>query len=253
MQIGGVGSGHDSSSHHVTNCLHDHGKKMEADGAMKSRSFTGGSGAGSAQVRQTAQSFSLSAWLADPIGKAKKMFGKIWRGEHDSGDGTSGKVTSGSERMMAELAEDLLKEDAVSGSTAHGDMPGQSAQPQQQVPSNVLHNPQIAAAATAVKPQDMLQGNPYFAAVENSSAQRQTIWQKMKVQFEAVTSFLAKRFAFSGKNSFQAKQEQPKEDLRKRSRYRGDKLDVECVLTDDSYLLDSYDRKGEYSQLSTKQ
>lgn len=220
---------------------------------MKSQSFGGGFATGTAQAGGTAQSFSLSAWLADPLGSAKKLVGVVWRGGHDSGDGTSGKETSGSEKVMAEIAADLtrdtLEKNSLSGSTVHGETQGQSAQ---QASPHVLHNPQIAAAATAVKPLDMLQGNPYFA-VEDSSTQRQTIWQKMKVQFEAVAGYLTKRFAFSGKNSFQAKQEQPKEDLRKRSRYRGDKLDVECVLTDDSYLLDSYDRKGEYSQLSTRQ
>ena len=257
MQIGGVGSGHDGSSHRVTNCIHEHGNnKLDSAGGMKSLSFGGGSMTSVAQTGGTAQSFSLSAWLADPLGSAKKLVGKIWRGEQNSGDGTSGKDTSGSEKVMAELAEDiakdLLEETSLSGNGVRGETQGQAALLQQQASPHVLHNPQIAAAATAVKPQDMLQGNPYFAAVEDST-QRQNVWQKMKVQFEAVTGFLAKRFAFSGKNSFQAKQEQPKEDLRKRSRYRGDKLDVECVLTDDSYLLDSYDRKGEYSQLSTRQ
>ena len=39
--------------------------------------------------------------------------------------------------------------------------------------------------------------------------------------------------------------------MRRRSKYRQDELEIDCVLTDESYLLDSYDRKGEYSQLTT--
>ncbi len=74
----------------------------------------------------------------------------------------------------------------------------------------------------------------------------------MRARFAPVADFLAKRFPFAGKNPFQAKHGRPKEDLRKRSHYRGDDLDIDCVLTDDSYLLDSYDRKGSYSQLSTR-
>lgn len=253
MQVGGIGSGHSSSAHHVTNCIHEHSSAMKNEGAMGTRSFAGGANALSGQISQSGEGFSLSAWLADPIGKAKKLFGKIWNGGNGSGHGTVGvsdkSLTEGGQTVVG-IAEDL-------GSALHGGpvQTGAGQQPavaQPSFQSPALHNPQIAAAATAVKPQDVMQGNPYFAAMESADVQRQTIWQKMKVQFEAATGFLAKKFSFSGKNSFQAKQEQPQEDLRKRSRYKGDNLDVECVLTDDSYLLDSYDRKGEYSRLSAK-
>lgn len=252
MQIGGVGSGHSSSAHHVTNCIHEHKSTMKDAGPMGGRSFGGGSNAVSGQASQVGQSFSLSAWLADPIGKVKKMFGRVWNGRNDSGDGSSAKTLSGNERVMAELAEDLLESSSASGSALHGGTTGQPGHQQPQTTPDTIHNPQIAAAATAVKSPDMMQGNPYFSTVENASTQRQTLWQKMKVRLESAAGFLTKKFSFSSRNSFQAKQEQSKEDLRKRSRYRGDNLDVECVLTDDSYLLDSYDRRGEYSQLSTK-
>ncbi|MCM1327701.1 MAG: hypothetical protein NC094_12880 [Bacteroidales bacterium] len=257
MQVGGIGSGHSSVSHHVTNCIHEHSSTMKDAGAMGARSNMGGVGTLLGQTGQSGEGFSLSAWLADPIGKAKKLFGKVWNGgDGNAAEGISGKSLTENGQVMAEIAEDLLQDASSLGSTLHGGAQpgaGQPAMAQQSFPVNTIHNPQIAAAATALKPQDVMQGNPYFATVENADGQRQTIWRKMKVQFEAVAGFLTKRFAFSGKNSFQAKQEQPKEDLRKRSRYRSDNLDVECVLTDDSYLLDSYDRKGEYSRLSTKQ
>ncbi len=80
----------------------------------------------------------------------------------------------------------------------------------------------------------------------------------MKVRFKDITGQLAGHLPkkFSGflqtRNSFQARQQKPKQDLRKHSKYREDKVEIDCVLTDDSYLLDSYDRKGEYSKLSTK-
>ena len=79
----------------------------------------------------------------------------------------------------------------------------------------------------------------------------------MRVKFKELTGHLAGHLPgnFSGtqtKGSFQAKQEHSKEDLRKHSKYRKDELEIDCILMDDSYLLDSYDRKGEYSKLSTK-
>lgn len=258
MQVGGIGSGH-GGEHHVTNCIYAHSSTMKDGGAMGARNLAGGINAVPRQTVQAGEGFSLAAWLADPIGKAKKLFGRVWNGGGGSShgaEGVSGKAPTEGEQTMAKAALDLMENTSSLGSALHGNSgqpdQGQPGAAQTNVSAHVIHNPQIAAAATAVKPQDVMQGNPYFATMESADAQRQTLWQKMKVQFEAATGFLAKKFSFSSKNSFQAKQEQPKEDLRKRSRYKGDNLDVECVLTDDSYLLDSYDRKGEYSKISTK-
>ena len=86
-----------------------------------------------------------------------------------------------------------------------------------------------------------VQQNAYFAAV---SPQPQSM-------DHLPGRFLA-RFGFQKKGSFQSGKESAKEDLRRRSRYREDTLEIECVLTDESYLLDSYDRNGEYTQLTTR-
>jgi hypothetical protein len=58
-------------------------------------------------------------------------------------------------------------------------------------------------------------------------------------------------FGFQTRSSFQSGS-RPKGDLRRKSRYRKDEVEIDCILTDDSYLMDSYDRKGEYSKLTTK-
>ena len=60
------------------------------------------------------------------------------------------------------------------------------------------------------------------------------------------------RFLGSHSGDFlQTKQQHTKEDLRKRSQYKEDDQEIECILTDESYLTDSYNRKGEYSHLTT--
>lgn len=46
MQVGGVGSGHDTYSHHVTSCLHEHGANTDT-GSMGAKS-------GAAQTAQMA-------------------------------------------------------------------------------------------------------------------------------------------------------------------------------------------------------
>ena len=108
---------------------------------------------------------------------------------------------------------------------------------------------QEAMAGATVRQQN-LYDNPYFSAVEDAGKEKQSIWDKMRVRFQSVAGQLTKQF--SGRNAFQTKQQKPKEDLRRHSRYREDDLEIDCILTDDSYLLDSYDRKGKYSKLSAK-
>ena len=62
MQIGGVGSGHDTYSHQVTGCIHEHGENKDVGGA--------GTKLGSVQTIQTAEevlqensSVNLMSWV----------------------------------------------------------------------------------------------------------------------------------------------------------------------------------------------
>lgn len=261
MQVGGVGSNLNEHTHHVTNFSHFHATEdKQPMGSMPSQPLSGGSAgtpAGTSTIQQIR--FSLAEWIADPLKNIRKFAGRIWYGGDQSGsavNGTGDRALSGEEQILASIAEDM-DADAMGGSSLNGSANHQAeqqvAQMQAQTLSHTtqLHTPQIVAAATAIQQQN-IHNNPYFSALEDTGRQPQHIWQKMKVRFHSVTGFLTKRFSFSGQNSFQAKQGKPREDLRKRSRYHGEDLEVDCVLTDDSYLLDSYDRSGNYSQLSTK-
>jgi hypothetical protein len=98
--------------------------------------------------------------------------------------------------------------------------------------------------------QQSAENNPYFAAIKDTGKEKQSIWEKVRVKFHSIAGQLMGRF--SNRNSLQTKQEKPKDDLRKHSTYRQDDVEIDCILTDDSYLMDSYDRKGEYSKLSVK-
>ncbi len=255
MRIGGVENHINEHTHHVTSMAHDHvPREKEPLGGLPQRESNGGFGASSETQRSR---FSLSEWIADPLKSLRKFALRIWNGG-DSGSGVSAgtgeRQLTGEEQPLAGALEEVDADAAGGGMSGAADdrgNPQASVQANVQTPSAVLHNPQIAAAATGV-PQQNIYNNPYFAAIEDTGRQSQHIWQKMKVRFHSVAGFLTRRFSFSGRNSFQAKQEKPKEDLRRRSRYRSENLDVECVLTDDSYLLDSYDRSGNYRQLSTR-
>ena len=218
MQINGIGSSH-SDMHHVTNCIHSTQKHL--DGKV------GGASAGAANSNmtqtisvtsdQTGESFSLSSWLQNALSGARRLFGRIWGSSSDT----------------------LTGETVANQNSA-----------QTQNSAHTLHASQIEAASAVVQPSQNYNNNPYFTTVADTVPTKQNVWQKLKVQFHNITGFLTKRFSFGNSSSFHTGQERPKEDLRRHSRYREDDMEIDCVLTDDSYLMDSYNKKGEYSKLS---
>ncbi len=252
MQLGGIGGdrGHTSDVHHVTECMHEH--------AHFKRDMGSAGGAASRAAVQTPQTegrqegqLSVSAWAERLLGKGKSLLKGIWGANEAAALGEAGDK-SGESQVLAQIREEGTAEGI--GASVAGYSGGQPDARQ----NMAVHTPQVAAAATAVPSPQAVQDNPYFAAVENIGGRQETLWRKVKVRFKDIAGQLAGHLPrkFTGflqtKNSFQAQQEKPKQDLRKRSKYRRDEVEIDCVLTDDSYLLDSYDRKGEYSKLSTK-
>lgn len=243
MQIGGLGSGHSASDHHVTNCIHDHHELRDKIGsaAMKA-SASGDASAANVNVQMEGQ-FSLSAWMKNMLGNGRGFLLNFWEGG-EAVSGTKGNQTTGTGAVGNQVAVT-----GVEGSQTV------TLQGTAQVDAHMA-----AAASVTVQPPIRHQGirnSHYFSTVEDTGNQKQTLWQKMKVRFHNVSGRLSGRlpqkfFSFQAKNSFQAKQEKPKEDLRRHSRYREDTVEIDCILTDDSYLMDSYDRKGEYTTLTTK-
>ncbi len=253
MQIGGVGSNYNGHTHHVTSFSHPHAAAEQHPLGKLPGSANAAGASGAETVRE--EKFSLTEWLADPFRSIRRVVGRIWNGKDQSGvpeSGPDGRGIPGGEAAASGMSGELLWEETGSGSSPAGHPADpQTAQAQSLSASGQPHTPQIAAAATSIRQQDIYD-NPYFSAVRDTDASSRRIWQRWKVKFHSVTDFLARRFSFSGSHSFQAKKERPREDLRRRSRYRGTDLEVDCVLTDDSYLLDSYDRQGNYSRLSTR-
>lgn len=237
MQLNGIGNGHGTDAHRVTNCMHNH-SHIDKVGSMQAAASDSGVSSMMAAESQSDAQFSLAAWLDRTLNGGRRLWGSIWG--NGEGMGTAGPAEradngSGAERVSAALpfAED--SREARQG----------------------LHTPQIAAAATGVlQPQD-LHNNPYFSAVDRSEDRQGSLLRRVRVKLKNMTGQFAGQLpgrflsAQTG-DSFQARRDRPKEDLRKHSKFRRDELEIDCVLTDDSYLLDSYDRKGGYSRLSAK-
>lgn len=249
MQVNGIGNSH-SDMHQVTTCIHDH--KYQLEGKV------GGADAGASAVTQqvtsasgqSGETFSLSAWLQNTLSDAKRLLGKIWGSETTSVQGDV--TTQAGTETLSDIVLQNTTEIVNDAMNMQNNMQNNMQQNPYQQPTNTttLHVSQIEAASANVHPLQDYHNNPYFAAVSENTASQQNIWQKIKVRFQNITGFLAKRFSFSNSSTFQTKQERPKEDLRRHSRYREDELEIDCIITDDSYLMDSYNKKGEYSKLS---
>lgn len=221
MQLGGIGDNHSSDMHQVTTCLHDHGMQMEGKLKMQTELRAASQQTLQANQEQQAQ-LSLTDILQKLLRSGRQRLLGVWNGSEIAGAGDKvGK--SDKHQVMAQMSDTHVTKETDT------------------------------AAREAV-----LQSNPYFAAVAEPSKQAGVLlFQKVKLKSKDVAGELAQHlpgrfFNFQKKGSFQAKKEGSREDLRKRSKYRQDKVEIDCVLTDESYLLDSYDRKGEYSQLTTK-
>ena len=238
MQFNGIGGEHDAQLHHVTSCVHDHAHyKTEAG---PSAGLRPGNAAAPQEAQTAGESFSLSSWLERTFGRGGRFLKGIWNGGDTGVQGAEGNHAG------MQVLTGIIEDDAGEGRSQQAGAAGTS-----------LNTAQIAAASVNVTPAHTLPASPYFAPVEDSGRARETLWHKLKTRCRDVTGQLTRHLPgkfFSARNqsSFQPGQEKRREDLRKHSKYREDTLEIDCVLTDDSYLLDSYDRKGEYSRLSAK-
>lgn len=228
MQLGGIGDNHSVSMHHVTGCLHDHEHSLEGKLKMSSSSGAASQQAMQANQDQNAQ-LSLSDWIQKLLRSTGNRLLGLWRGNDIAATGQAGDKTGASQTM---------------------------AQIHNENDNNVINN------ANPARQTQLMQQNPYFTAVaaEEPKPVQPSLGQRIKAKCREVAGQLADHlpgrfvgnFSFEKNGSFHARKEGTKGNLRRRSKYRKDTLEIDCVLTDESYLLDSYDRKGEYTQLTTK-
>jgi len=234
MQVNKVNSHFDNheSSHKVTHGIHDHHGMGEKTGKMSS---TASNSSAAKQINSKVTGDGLGIWRTFTTG-IKSLWGHVW-GSSTGGVNQVG-LDSGDAIGEAQLMAQIGEPDAAE-----------------------KHGPAIAAAASVAQ-SSMTKENPYFTTVEDKGAAKGSFMQKVRIRFRELTNQLKKNFAgrfggrmagaYSGRGTLNSGQQKPQEDLRKHSRYREDGIEMDCVLTDDSYLMDSYDRKGGYSTLTTK-
>lgn len=243
------------SAHRITHGFHDHhGAQMKAGEIRSAATST----SLSEQTGSEAIGEGLGFWRTITDG-AKSLWGHIWGsstgGVNEVGTGNEDAV--GVEQLMAQVGESDVAEGQM---TPGADIQGASEADIHGGSLADTHGPTVAAAASVAQ-TSLTKENPYFTAVSDKEETKDSFMQKVRIRFRELTDQFKKRFSgrfggrmageYSGRGTLNSEQQKPKEDLRKHSRYREDGLEMDCVLTDDSYLMDSYDRSGGYSRLTT--
>ena len=224
MQVGGVGNGHDTYSHQVTSCLHEHGANADT-GSMGARTGAEQAAQTTTEVLQDNSAGNLLSWVQNIGNSGKQLLQKIWGDSKEANDAVTSQKDGSGDHIAGQ-------ETLVTGNTV-----GVKA---------TLNKAAVETAAT----------HTYFQPIETRDTVPATPLQKVRYQVQKVARKLMDRLPgrFLGSRSgdfLQTKQQHTKEDLRKRSQYKEDDQEIECILTDESYLTDSYNRKGEYSHLTT--
>lgn len=224
MQIGGVGSGHDTYSHQVTGCIHEHTANMD-EGSMGAKAGNRQAAQMAAEVLQEDSTGNLLSWVRNIGNSGKQLLQKIWGDSKETDDVTISQKKGNGNSVIGQ--ESLVTGTSTGVKTS-------------------LNKAAVETAAT----------HTYFRPVETRDAMPANPLQKVRYQVQKVArklmDRLPKRFLGSHSGDFlQTKQQHTKEDLRKRSQYKEKDQEIECILTDESYLTDSYNRKGEYSHLTT--
>lgn len=229
MQINGYDSKHSADTHRITSCLHDHSTVDKRGGARMMASQLNEMQKTEHQEALQDGKFSLLAWLNKALSGGRGFLLRIWS------DGEATDISQEGAKGANGLAEMAV---------------GQLQQTTERTARTPEHNPALQNVQALQNAQAaQIPGNPYFAPLPDNKPKENMV-QKMRVHFYKLSGQLQGHLP--GKHSFQAKEESTKQDLRRHSRYRQEDIELECILTDDSYLLDSYDKKGEYSKLSPK-
>lgn len=224
MRIDGVGSGmvHTADSHQVTECVHQHGtEKKPENGGFRGIPVNVEKRDPVQELTEKSSTEVDQGWFSRILATGKNLLGRLWNG---------GKEGEQSSREYVDETGDEARAALEKGMTMGGESQSFREQSERR---QAVHN-------------------PYFVAVEERKG-ADTLWQRFQLKVQTATGYLAKKF---GRNtSFQTgtrgrNQRQKEEDLRRHSRYHQGQDEIDCIITDDSYLLDSYDKSGKYSRLA---
>lgn len=237
MQIGGLGGSHNTSDHHVTRCIHDHHDVQKDTGGMAMKASAAAEASlAKAELQQEGQ-FSLSAWLKNALGNSRGLLLNFWEGGQAATGSPEGSSTAvnGTEAGQAVAAQALVHTDNSDATAA-------------------------AAAVQSLTRHNTIGNNSYEIDTKSTRNEKRKIWKRARDFFHNLSGRPDSKRS-QGSRGFQVKKSSGQvrrectreEELRRQGRYhRRDTVEISIAQTEDNYLMDSYDRKGEYSRLTTK-
>lgn len=215
--FGGIGSGMNSQNtnghvHHVTECIREEKHKQPQGGAAASARMTAGESVQT--ITEQEPQWDLFEWVGRAIGRGTGGIRSLF----GLGRGTG--------------ARDF-REPAARENVAAQLLPDQKSGADRAV---------YFVPAREVTPQ-----NSWFQNLKTRAA----------IRFGAIRGSLTKHLkqgqslqTGTGKQGSASHRE--KQSRKRLSLYRQEDLEIECIITDDSYLLDSYNKKGDYSKLGSR-
>lgn len=220
--LNGIGNGinnqlMDNHVHHVTECIHEHRTEQKRETAGGLRDSVTLSNEQTVHTGETSQN--LFQWMGQVINQGftgiKNFFatGDGGLADNPSHSTHPQDMQIAADSVMAQLMPD---ENAISDTTAKYFVPAQ-----EEIPAN-----------------------NWYANLKS----------RVRIKFGEIRNSLSKYLKQDqnlnmGAGNSGTSQNRQKEDKSRLSVYKKDELEIDCIITDDSYLLDSYNRKGDYSKL----
>lgn len=220
---GKVGSGH-YHKHEVTKCLHESGEaKLDVGEKM-------GAGAKTSyyQLKQEREAFSLQEWLTGGLRGLLSRASDFWRRLGEEGtpgqDGSAGKAGKGMGTAIAGKAGEITNAISPTDRTAADDMA-------------------LAAVATAMMKPETEKKEEEQESERKVKNVEGAVDGGLKREQGGIRKFLQKFGEAAAKaGQFLKKRKKPDAALIE--------SDVDFRMGDNSFLLDSYNREGEYSTLA---
>lgn len=217
--VGGIGGGMNSQGtsghvHHVTECIHEEKRKLPQGGAASSARINAAESVQTVTKQET--QWDLFAWVGKAMGRGmsgiRSLFGL--------GRSTGNQALRGSEAARETVMVQLL--------------------PDQR--SGMEH-----AAAYFVPTKEAVPNNSWFQSLKTRASIR------FGVIRDSLTKYLKQEQGLQmGTGKQGAFSQREKESRRRIEPYRPEEPKIQCIATDDSYLLDSYNKKGDYSKLGSR-
>lgn len=226
--IGGIQNGVNNQNvnshvHHVTECIHEEKKKTQEGmtAGLRDSVFL----LNMQNTQKEEPQWNLFQWMSQMLGRGAR--------------GIKGFFGIGQEGLQAGSTAGNAENTGAASSAVSSAMES----PAMESPAKT-HAMTDRAARYFVPAKEEIPPNNWY----------QNLKQRARIRFGAIRGSLAKYLKQeqslhmgTGKNGTSPGKE--KEDRSRLSVYKKDELEIDCIITDNSYLLDSYNKKGDYSKL----